>query len=159
MHPSLSPVVKSSRPSATGSMVPGEPFPAVIVAEVETLSARGRCVRLVALAAQGYAMAGISGAPAPPWDRTDYDILVAVPAAYRDAGLDGFYVKLPYTYHGSTHPRVQGATIELEGVAWQLVSWHYPDEAPWRRELDDLESHLEHCRGFFLNRGARNAIN
>jgi hypothetical protein len=133
-----------------------EMYPAAANDEVETLRRRGESVELVAQGGQCYVLARGLDAPAPAWDRTAYDILVAVPAAYDSASLDAFYLALPYMFNGGTHPRVQGATITVEGRQWRLVSWHYPDGKPWTRGLDDLASHLTHCKGFFLHRGAIN---
>jgi hypothetical protein len=125
--------------------------------EVNQLSPRGLRVELVETAGQCYALASGVDAPSPPWDRASYDILIAIPAGYDDAGLDAFYLGLPYTFKGATHPRVQGAIIETNGRRWQLVSWHYPDGTSWRRGQDNLETHLLHCKGFFFHRGAVNA--
>jgi Prokaryotic E2 family E len=125
--------------------------------EVTRLSRRGIKIELVDAVGQCYALASGVDAPVSPWDRASYDILIAIPAAYDDAGLDAFYLGLPYTFKGGTHPRVQGAVIELNGRRWQLVSWHYPEGASWKRGQENLETHTLHCKGFFLQRGAVNA--
>lgn len=131
--------------------------PRVAQDEVARLSQRGVRVELIEAAGQCYTLASGIEAPSPPWDRTDYDLLIAIPAGYDDAGLDAFYLELPYTFKGGTHPRVQGAIIEVNGRRWQLVSWHYPDGRLWRRGQDNLETHVLHCKGFFFHRGALNA--
>jgi hypothetical protein len=95
--------------------------------------------------------------PSPPWDRQSYDILIAIPTAYDAAALDSFYLGLPCKFKNGNHPRVKGAVINVKERQWQLVSWHYPDGKLWSRGLDDLESHLIHCKGFFMHRGATNA--
>ena len=82
--------------------------------------------------------------------------LVAIPTTYDTAPLDGFYLALPHIFNGGLHPRVNGQVVDLEERKWQLVSWHYTEERPWRRGQDDLDSHISHCRGFFLHRGAKN---
>jgi hypothetical protein len=81
---------------------------------------------------------------------------VRVPAAYDAANLDGFYVGLPCGYNNGEHPRIQGNIIEAMERKWRLVSWHYPEGKLWRRGQDSLETHIVHCRGFFLHRGAVN---
>ncbi len=124
--------------------------------EVELLASRGEAVELIGAAGQTYILGRALEAPTPPWDRGSYDILVAIPAAYDAAALDAFYLGLPYKFNGGTHPRVQGAVITVNGRQWQLASWHYRDGKPWTRGLDDLASHLTHCKGFFFNRGAVN---
>lgn len=129
------------------------------LAEVELLVQRGREIELVELDGQCFALIEKVAAPKPPWDRDAYRILVPVPAAYSDAALDAFYVELPYSFNGGTHPRVNGAVVTVEDKQWQLVSWHYADGTPWTRGVDALESHIAHCGGFFLNRGAVNAYN
>jgi len=121
------------------------------------LARRGLSVTLVETPGQCYAYASGIEAATPPWDRPAYDLMIAIPAGYDDAGLDAFYLGLPYTFKGGTHPRVQGATIEINGRRWQLVSWHYPEGASWRRGQDNLETHILHCKGFFFHRGAVNA--
>jgi hypothetical protein len=93
----------------------------------------------------------------PPWNSPSFDILIAIPAAYDGAELDSFYIALPYTFNEGQHPRVNGPTLAIDGRQWQMVSWHYPDDKHWRRGLDTLESHIAHCKGFFLNRGSVNA--
>ena len=115
-------------------------------------------MRLVEIGQQCYALATVQGALSPPWDRSSYDILVAIPAAYDACSLDGFYLALPYTFKSGEHSRARGETITFDGRQWRLVSWHYPDGKPWTRGQDDLDSHLNHCKGFFLHRGAVNAI-
>lgn len=125
--------------------------------EVARLARRGIPVELTEASGQCYAIVSGVEAPSPPWDRTAYDLLIAIPAAYDDAALDAFYLGLPYTFKGGTHPRVQGGVIEVNSHRWQLVSWHYPDGRPWRRAQDDLETHILHCKGFFFHRGAVNA--
>jgi hypothetical protein len=131
--------------------------PDAIEEEVKLLQATGVPVDLLSEEGQCYARVMELPAPSPPWDRTRYDILVAVPAAYDFGGLDAFYLGLPYQFEGGTHPRVDnGAIITLEGRQWRLVSWHYADGKPWVRGQDNLASHIEHCKGFFLGRGATN---
>jgi hypothetical protein len=132
-------------------------YPRAALDEVAPLARRRIKLERANAGGQCDALAAGVAAPAPPWDRTSYEILIAVPAAYDDAGLDAFYLGLPYTFKGGTHPRVQGAVIEVNDRRWQLVSWHYPDGTPWRRGLDNLETHILHCKGFFLHRGAVNA--
>lgn len=126
--------------------------------EVAALMKRGSAVKLVEIGQQCYALATVQGVPSPPWDRSNYEILVAIPAAYDACSLDGFYVALPFMYKGGEHTRAKGDTITFDGRQWRLVSWHYPDGKPWMRGQDDLDSHLNHCKGFFLHRGAVNAV-
>ncbi len=125
--------------------------------EIAALIKRGVSVEAVEAHNQCYALATGLLAPAPPWDKHSFDILVAIPAAYDTASLDAFYLGLPYKFKGGTHPRVQGTIIAVRDRQWQLVSWHYPDGKPWLRGQDDLASHLTHCTGFFLHRGPINA--
>lgn len=124
--------------------------------EAEKLAKKGVDIQLLDVSGQCYALVRGVEAPSPPWNVDWYDILIAIPVAYADAALDAFYLGLPYTFHNGTHPRVNGATISVESRQWQLTSWHYPDGKPWRRGLDDLDSHIAHCRGFFFHRGALN---
>lgn len=126
--------------------------------EVDVLARNGVRVALTNVGGQCFARVDVA-VPSPPWDRATYAILIPIPAAYSDAALDAFYIELPYKFNGGNHQRVSGAVVTLDDKEFQLVSWHYPDDSPWRRGIDTLESHIAHCRGFFLNRGAVNAIN
>lgn len=127
-------------------------------AEIERLAAAGTTIELVMDGVQPYARVGAIAAPKPPWDRTTYDILIAIPIAYDlGTGLDGFYIVLPYAFNGGEHNRVNGQTITLKDRQWRAVSWHYPDGKGFRAGIDTIESHIVHCRGFFLARGAVNA--
>jgi hypothetical protein len=125
--------------------------------EIDALIKQGMPVALMEASGQSYALVGGIEALVPPWDKRYYDILIAIPAA-DGAALDAFYLPLPYKFNDGTHPRAQGATITVKDRQWQLVSWHYPDGKPWKRGLDDLASHIAHCQGFFLHRGAVNAM-
>ena len=127
-------------------------------AEIERLASSGSTITLVNEGVQPYALARRVEAPSPPWDRTAYDILIAIPIAY-DLGtsLDGFYIGLPYTFRGGEHNRVNGQVVVVGGSQWRAVSWHYPDGKQFRLGIDNIESHIVHCRGFFLERGAVNA--
>lgn len=131
--------------------------PLKVAAEIALLRSRGIAVTLIEVAGQCYAQVPSVVAPAPPWDRSEYQILIAVPLADR-AALDAFYLELPYQYKGGSHQRVNGNIINFNNRSWQLVSWHYPDGRPWVQGKDDLDSHITHCKGFFCNRGAVNAI-
>ena len=125
--------------------------------EVEALRLDGMVVDLVESSGQCYARVRGLTAPSPPWGSEDVDILIAVPAVYDLAGLDGLYVRLPYTFNGGTHPRVEnGSIISVEGEEWRQVSWHYADGKPWITGQDNLETHIQHCSGFFRQRGATN---
>jgi len=127
-------------------------------AEIEQLALSGISIELVTQGVQPFALVGGLEAPSPPWDRKLYDILIAIPLAY-DLGtaLDGFYVALPYNFQNGEHNRVNGQVVSVQNRDWKAVSWHYPDGKPFRFEVDNIESHIVHCRGFFLQRGAVNA--
>ena len=65
-------------------------------AEIERLAAAGTVIELVMDGAQPYVWVRGIAAPKPPWDRTSYDILIAIPIAYDlGTGLDGFYSAYP----------------------------------------------------------------
>lgn len=130
--------------------------PETAVEEVAALVASGVPVNLVEIGGQSYTLGRVD-APAPPWSKARFDILIPMPAAYDAASLDGFYVELPCTYNGAEHNRIQGEIVNFDDRQWRQVSWHYPDGKPWTRGQDTIESHIEHCHGFFLDRGAVNA--
>jgi Prokaryotic E2 family E len=125
--------------------------------EVKDLNERGVALRLVENNRQCYALVAGLPSPAPPWNKDRFDILIAIPAAYDAAELDSFYVELPCAFNGKDHPQIQGTIIDVDGRKWRLVSWHYKEGKPWVRGKDSLETHITHCRGFFLNRGLGNA--
>ena len=127
-------------------------------AEIASLASSGLSITLVTLGAQPYALVRDIESPAPPWGSAKHDILIAIPNAY-DLGtaLDAFYLALPYRFQEGMHNRVSGETITIDGRQWQLASWHYPDGKSFRLGVDNIESHIIHCRGFFLERGAQNA--
>ena len=125
--------------------------------EINELTGQGVAVRLAENNGQCYALSGGIAAPVPPWNKDRFDILIAIPAAYDAAELDAFYVELPCLFKGGDHPRIQGTVIEVDGRKWRLVSWHYKEGKPWVRGKDSLESHIAHCRGFFIERGLNNA--
>jgi hypothetical protein len=126
--------------------------------EIGNLAAAGLAAELVNEGVQPYALVRGIEAPSPPWDRKFYDILFPIPIAY-DIGtpLDAFYLGLPYTFNRGEHNRVCGQIVTVSNRQWKLVSWHYPDGKPFDPATDTIESHVIHCRGFFLERGAINA--
>lgn len=129
-------------------------------AEIDRLASAGEPVELVMEGTQPYVRVRGIATPAPPWDSPSKDILIPIPLAYDlGTGLDGFYIAIPYRFQGGEHNRVNGQTIKVAGTDWRGVSWHYPDGKQFRPALDNIESHIVHCRGFFLHRGAVNARN
>jgi hypothetical protein len=118
--------------------------------DVEQMKQAGESVRLVAEGAQRYVEVTIS-IPAPPWSAPFALILIAVPANYPTGGLDAFYLDSAITIRGTIH-RAQAAG-PLLGKSWNLISWHYSVARPWNARIDDLQSHVAHCKGFFLERG------
>jgi hypothetical protein len=125
--------------------------------EVKELQARGVAIELVELNNQCYALVKGIKAESPPWSKISFDILIAIPAAYDDAQLDAFYVEWPCSFNNGEHNRTKGDIIELNQRKWRLVSWHYPEDRPWKAGQDSIESHIVHCEAFFKNRGAKNA--
>lgn len=127
--------------------------PDALTLEVQRLQAQGMAVKVFITNGQCYVLAPKIEAPSPPWDRRHYDIVIAIPALYGEAGLDAFYLGLPYTYNGGVHERVSGDVIRIDDRDWRLVSWHYVEGKTWTRGRDSLESHIMHCKGFMLARG------
>jgi hypothetical protein len=118
--------------------------------DVEMMQLSNESVQLVSEGAQRYVEAVIP-IPSPPWSAPSALILIAIPANYPTGGLDAFYVDPAITIQGSIH-RAQAAGPVI-GRKWNLISWHYPAKRPWNPGADDLQSHVAHCRGFFLERG------
>jgi len=89
----------------------------------------------------------------PPWNKTEVNILIAIPNTYNIAGLDGFYVENGLFLSGNQpHPRITGMH-PIFNRQWQIVSWHYVDNKPWTAS-DTLLTHVLHCQQF-LKQGAR----
>ena len=157
-RPFLSSGVKSSTRIAMVAMAgSGTMGPNRVCEEVDELVRRGVAVKPVELNGQCYVLVEGVEAPSPPWSIARFDIVIAIPAAYDAAELDGFYVALPCGFNNGEHPRIKGNVIELLERKWRQVSWHYPEGKPWRRGQDSLETHIFHCRGFFLQRRSVNA--
>jgi len=89
--------------------------------------------------------------PSPPWSHASANIMVAIPATYPIGALDALYLEQGVTQGGGV-PRAQ-ATVPILGRYWSLISWHYATARPWNPTADDLGTHIEHCRGYFLARG------
>ena len=90
----------------------------------------------------------------PPWSSWLATILIAIGATYPQGGFRiAFYLDTSVNQGGSIPNQQTIATIA--GRAWALISWHYAQGHEWSASRDDLASHIAHCRGFFLRRGAR----
>jgi len=89
--------------------------------------------------------------PSPPWSHASANILIAIPATYPMGALDALYLEQGVTQGGSV-PRQQ-STVQILGRNWSLISWHYATARPWSAMADDVGTHIEHCRGYFLARG------
>jgi hypothetical protein len=122
--------------------------------DVAAVNAAGGKARLLNPGGQIYVEACGLEIPVPPWGSKRAAILIAVPATYPSGGLDAFYLKLPMTHSSGSIP-YQQSVIHVDGHDWMLISWHYHESRPWNSLHDDLESHIQHCRGFFLTRGVR----
>jgi hypothetical protein len=118
--------------------------------DVKILQSSGESVRLKSDGTQRYVEASIQ-IPSPPWSSPSALILIAIPASYPTGGLDAFYVDPAITIKGTIH-RAQPAG-PLFTKNWNLISWHYSAKRPWNPRVDDLQSHIAHCKGFFLERG------
>lgn len=113
----------------------------------------GGSARLLSHAGQQYAAVKID-ISSPPWSEATAEILFAIPATYPTGGLDAFYVKLPLGHSSGDIPKKQSEII-VDGERWLLISWHYLEAKPWNSLHDDLATHVQHCRGFFLTRGVK----
>lgn len=122
--------------------------------DVRDYKEAGATARLFTVGDQPYVEVANVKIPSPPWDTQRANILIAIPATYPTGGLDAFYLKLPIGHASGDIPRKQGV-LQLDAVEWLLISWHYHPTKPWNAAQDDLSTHVEHCRGFFLERGVR----
>jgi len=120
--------------------------------EFRHLRAAGFDARLHSEQNQLYVEVGRLPIPSPPWSEATGRILIAIPATYPVSGLDAFYLHESLCHVNGTVPYSQNP-VRLCGQGWRLISWHYTLNRPWSPALDDLSTHLSHCRGFFLTRG------
>jgi hypothetical protein len=112
----------------------------------------GISARLFTEGGQKYIEARNLAIPSPPWSRDRVSIVIAIPATYPMGGLDAFYVEQTVAHANGPIPYQQG-TATIDGRPWALISWHYATNRPWNPRQDNLASHIEHCRGYFLKRG------
>ena len=131
-------------------------IPKGLTEQVARLKAAGVDIAILEVAGQCYVLVRFLSVNSPPWDRGKFDILIAVPVTFEQAGLDGFYLCQPHKFNGGSHPRANGETIKVADASWRQVSWHYADGHPWTPGTDSLETHVKHCHGFFSGRGATN---
>jgi Prokaryotic E2 family E len=120
--------------------------------DVTAVREAGIDARLFSEGGQRYVELRNLAVPSPPWSSNRVNIVVAVPATYPMSGLDAFYVELPFGQAGGGMP-YQQSVAQINGRQHGLISWHYATNRPWNPLRDDLASHVEHCRGFFLRRG------
>lgn len=107
---------------------------------------------LVVVGEQKYVEVRGLSVPSPPWNPNNASILIAVSATYPTGGFNAFYLESSVSHQSGAIPRQQG-TSAIAGRSWVLISWHYASNRPWDSRYDDLSTHIEHCRGFFLERG------
>jgi len=120
--------------------------------DVNAMQEAGIEARLFAERGQQYIELRSLIVPSPPWSSSRVNIVVAIPVTYPMSGLDAFYVELPFSQIGGGMP-YQQSTVQIGEKQYGLLSWHYATNRPWNPLRDDLSSHVEHCRGFFLKRG------
>jgi len=109
--------------------------------EVRALSA-SQAVRLVDL---GGGDIGVQfEVPLPPgWSRTSVAIMIRVPRAYPQAGLDTFLAQPDLRLAGGSMPS-NASLVNLAGGTWLSFSWH-PQR--WRPGVDTLLSYIGFARG------------
>ena len=117
--------------------------------DVEQMKISGERVQLVGEGQQRFVEALVS-IPSPPWSAPRARILIAIPGNYPTGALDAFYLDPSITLNGTIHRAQAAAPL---GKSWNLISWHYSSKRPWNPRLDDLQTHIAHCKGFFLERG------
>ena len=122
--------------------------------DVARMIEAGLNARLIVSGNQKYVEVRDIIVPSPPWGKSLANILIVVPATYPTGGLDAFYLELPFTHSSGSIPRQQQST-QIDGRSWMLISWHYHESRPWNPLQDDLSTHIQHCRGYFLTRGVR----
>ena len=122
--------------------------------DIATANESGAIAKLLTVGSQKYVEVANIRVPSPPWGESEATILIAVPATYPSGGLDAFYLGLPFTHSSNSIPKQQ-QIVSIDGRDWALISWHYHESRPWNPLQDDLISHIQHCKGFFLTRGVR----
>jgi hypothetical protein len=122
--------------------------------DIEAANESGEIARLLTVGSQKYVEVTNLSVPSPPWGNGKATILIAIPATYPSGGLDAFYLALPFTHSSNSIPKQQQA-VSIAARDWALISWHYHESRPWNALQDDLITHIQHCKGFFLTRGVR----
>ena len=122
--------------------------------DLEVANESGEIARLLTVGSQKYVQVTNISVPSPPWGKDEATILIAIPTTYPSGGLDAFYLGLPFTHSSNSIPKQQ-QIVSIDGRDWALVSWHYHESRPWNSSQDDLITHVQHCKGFFLTRGVR----
>lgn len=122
--------------------------------DVEAANEAGEIARLLSVGNQKYVEVTNVSVPSPPWGKDKATILIAIPSTYPSGGLDAFYLGLPFTHSTNSIPNQQ-QVVSIDGQDWALISWHYHESRPWNPLQDDLITHIQHCKGFFLTRGVR----
>ena len=122
--------------------------------DVEAANETGEMAQLITVSSQKYVEVTNLNVPSPPWGKDKVNILIAIPATYPSGGLDAFYLGLPCTHSSNSIPKQQ-QVVSIYGRDWALISWHYHESRPWNPLQDDLITHIQHCKGFFLTRGVR----
>lgn len=125
-----------------------------ITDDVQAAKETGLSARLLEVGEQKYVEVQHVDIPSPPWGAKRVTILIAIPHTYPSGGLDAFYLQLPLTHTGGDIPYKQNVA-QINGSSWALISWHYHESRPWNPLQDNLSTHIQHCRGFFLTRGVK----
>jgi hypothetical protein len=89
----------------------------------------------------GFINVVISDFPTGPlYNRPTTRVLLRVPRAYPDAGLDMFWTEVELTLANGSTPQC-GDVIEVYiGRSWRRFSWHHNG---WHPTLQDLQAYLE----------------
>jgi hypothetical protein len=93
----------------------------------------------------------------PPYNSSSTNVLIRVPRAYPDAGLDMFWTDIELKLDGGGIP--QGADKQEEypatdsilgfhGKVWRRFSWHpkYASPGKWNPAIDNIVSYTEFVR-------------
>lgn len=85
----------------------------------------------------------------PAFNEPATTLLVRVPRAYPDAGLDMFWTDVSLTLAGGQAPQAAEVIEQYAGRSWRRFSWHHNG---WNSAMHNLQTYLEFVRRRFRER-------
>jgi hypothetical protein len=126
--------------SAPTTINPGDSGPRLPETDEQYLAAKGISHELLPGASEIFFVAKNLAVSAERYDRAETDLMIRIPNAYPNAGLDMFYVDPPLQLRTGGYPVSAEVFENLAGRRWQRFSRHLA--TPWRPGVDGIGSFL-----------------